>query len=70
MPIVMERHILAIVRINAGSGNDGTTKVAADIFDNGIGVTEVGFGVDIEAVFIFFINGGFCLFKGGADMSF
>lgn len=54
--IVMESHIFPIVRIDAGGGNDRTPKVAADIFNDGIRITEIGFGIDIEAVFIFFVN--------------
>ena len=68
--IVMESHIFPIVRIDAGSGNDGTSKVAADIFNDGIRITEIGFGIDIEAVFIFFVNVSFGLFKRRTDMGF
>ena len=52
--IVMEGHIVTIVGINAGSGNNRMSKVAADIFDNRIRITEIGFGIDIEVIFIFF----------------
>ena len=68
--IVMESHIFPIVRIDAGSGNDGTPKVAADVFNDGIRITEIGFGIDIEAVFIFFVNVCFGLFKRRTDMRF
>lgn len=32
--IVVEGHMIAIVRINAGDGNDGASKVTADVFYN------------------------------------
>lgn len=57
--IVVESHIFPIVGINAGGGNDRPPKVAADTFDNSIGITEIWFGIDIETVFILFVNGGF-----------
>lgn len=68
--IVMESHILPIVGINAGGGNDGAPKVAADIFDNSISITEIGFDIDVEAVFIFFENGSLGLFEGRSDTLF
>ena len=68
MFIVVESHIVPIIRINAGSGNDGPPKVTADIFYDSVSVTEIRFSVDIEAVFILFVNGSFGLFKRRADM--
>ena len=68
--IVMESHIFPIVRIDAGSGNDGTAKVAADVFYDSISVAEIGLGINIETVFILFVNGGFGFLKGRADTGF
>lgn len=68
MLIVVESHIFPIVGIDAGGGNDRPAKVAADIFDNSIRITEIWFGIDIETVFILFVNVGFGLFKRRTDM--
>lgn len=35
-----------------------------------MGVTGIGFGIDIEAVFVLPVTAGFYLFKGRADLSF
>lgn len=40
----------------------------ADVFDDSVCVAEIGFGVNIETVFILFVNVGFGLFKGRTDM--
>ena len=45
MFIVVESHIIAIVRINAGGGNDRTSKVTADIFYGSFGSAFAGFDV-------------------------
>lgn len=70
MFIVVESHIIAIVRINAGGGNDRTSKVTADVFYDRVSAAESWFGVDIEAIFIFFVNGSLGLFKRRTDMQF
>ena len=68
MFIVVERYMIAIVRINARGGNDRPAKVTADVFYNSVRVAEIWFGVDVETVFIFFVNGSFGLFKRRTDM--
>lgn len=68
--IVMESHVITIVRINAGGGNDRAPEVTADVFYNSVSVAEIGFGIDIETVFIFSVNGCFGLFKRRTDMRF
>lgn len=70
MFIVVESHIIAIVRINAGGGNDRTSKVTADVFYDRVSAAGSWFGVDIEAIFIFFVNGSLGLFKRRTDMQF
>lgn len=70
MLIVMEGDVIAIVGINPGKGNDRAAKIAADIFDNGMSVTEIGFGINIKAIFIFMVYMGFGLSKRRADTFF
>ena len=70
MFIVMESDIVTVIGINARSSNDRSPKIPADIFHDGVGVTKIGFCIDIEAIFIFFINGGLGLFKGRANTGF
>ena len=70
MAIVMEGNEVAIIFVNAGSGDHRTAKIAADIFDSSFRVTGIGFGIDIEAVFVFPVAAGLPLFKRRADLSF
>ena len=70
MFIVMESDIFAIIGIDPGSGNDRTAEVAADVFDDSIGVAEIGLGIDIETIFIHFVNGSLSLFERRADTLF
>lgn len=70
MLVVMESHQFAIIGINPGKSNDRASKITADISHNGIGIAEIGLGVNIEAIFVLMVNERFSLFKGGADAFF
>ena len=59
MPVVVESDEIAIITVNAGSGNHRTAKIAADILDSSFRVTGIGFGIDIESIFMFFVAAGF-----------
>ena len=47
----MKSDIFAIIRINTAQGNNRTSQVSADVFDNSLGVAEIRFGIDIETAF-------------------
>lgn len=70
MFIVVESHIVAVIGINPGKGDDRAPKITADIFNNGFGVTEVRLGINIKAIFILTVYFRFCHFKGRADPFF
>ena len=70
MPVVMKRDKLTVVLVDPGGGDDGTSKIAPDILYNGLGVTIIGLGIDIEAVFVLPVTAGFHFFKGRADLGF
>ena len=63
MTVVMEGNSFAIIFVNAGSSNDWTSKITSYIFSDYLWFTFVGFSMDIEAVFMIFVNGGFNPFK-------
>lgn len=67
MPVVMESHVIPVVGIDSGKGNDRTSKVSADIFDNRFRVAEIWFRVNIKAIFAFTVYFRLCLFERGAD---
>ncbi len=68
--IVVEGHAVPIVGVNARGGNDGPSKVTADVLYDSIRVAEVRLGIDIEAVFILFVDGGLGFFERRTDMGF
>lgn len=68
--IVVEGHVFPIIGINAGSGNNRTSEVTADVFYNSVDVTEIWFCIDIKTIFIFFVNGSFCFLERRTDTSF
>ena len=63
MAVVVKGDHVTIIFINAGSGDNRPAKVASDVFGDNLRVTLIGFGVDIETVFMVFIDGGFYLFE-------
>ena len=67
VPVVMESDEVTIIGINPGSSNHRAAQITGDIFHDGIRVTEVRFCIDIETIFVFFIDGNPGLFKSGAD---
>ena len=56
MVLIMERHIIPVIGINPGSGNDRSSKVAADIFNGDIRRPQVRFGSNIKAFGMVFVN--------------
>ena len=70
MPIVMESDIIPVIGVNAGKRNDRAAQVTADILNDGTRIGKRGFCIDIEAILIFVVDKGFCLFEGGADSFF
>lgn len=65
--IVVKGHIFTIIGINAGGCNNRTSEITADVFYHGVSVTEIGLGIDIEPVFVFFVNGSFYFFERSSD---
>ena len=67
MPVVMKSDQITIIFVNTGSGNDRTTKISADVFCDNSGITFIGFGVNIEAMFMVSIAGCFYFFERRAE---
>ena len=64
MTVVVEGDKVAIILVNSGSGNDGTTKITANILCNDFRITFIRFGINIESMFVLFVTGGFDFFEG------
>lgn len=67
MFIIMKSDIFTVIRIDPGKGNDRAAQITADIADDGSGVAEIGFCINIKAVFILTVDFGLGLFEGRAD---
>lgn len=70
MPVVMKGNIFPIVFINAGSGNDGSAKISADVFGNNLGIAFIGLGKNIKSIFVIVVTFGLNLFEGGIQFMF
>lgn len=63
MAVVMKGNRRPIVRVDTRGSNDGSAKVAADIFDGMVSSTGMGFSSDIKAIAVIGINGSLNGFK-------
>ena len=68
--IVMEGNKVPIVAVDAGSGDDRASKIAADIFDHCLWVAFVRLGIDIKTIFVLLVAAGFYFFERWADQRF
>ena len=68
--VVMEGNKVPIVAVDAGSGDDRASKIAADIFDHCFRVAFVRLGIDIKTIFVLLIAAGLYFFEGWADQRF
>ena len=69
MSIVMEGNHSTILFVNPGSGDDRTSKIATNIFNDSIRVTFIGFCIHVKAFRVFFITFCFALFERFANFS-
>ena len=67
MAVIVEGDHVTIIFVNAGNCDDRAAEIAPDIFGNNLRVTLIRFGMDIEAVFVVLIDGGFHPFEVRAD---
>lgn len=70
MSVVMKGDIFAIIGINTIQSDHRPPEISADVFDNGIGITQVWFCINVEAIFILLINESFDFFERGTDTFF
>lgn len=56
MRSVVKSHVFAVISINAGSSDNGASKITGDIFYGNVRGTEVRFCPDIESIRVVLIN--------------
>ena len=66
----MESNGISIVPINPGCGYDGPAKISANVFCNYFRIAKIGFGIDIEAMFVLTVTFCFYFFKRRANPAF
>ena len=64
MTVIVESNGISVIPVNPGSGNYWPAKIAADIFSHYFRIAKVGFGIDIEALFVLAVAFRFYMFKG------
>lgn len=65
----MKRNRISVIAVNPGCGDYRPAKIASDIFGNDFGITKIGFGIDIEAVFMLSVAVGLYPLKEGPILS-
>lgn len=70
MAVVVKRNKISVITVNPGCGDYRSAKIAADIFGNDFWITKIGFGIDIEAVFMLGVAVGLYSFKRRFDPVF
>jgi hypothetical protein len=68
--VIVESNGISIVPINPGCGYDGPAKIAANVFCNYFRIAKIGFGIDIEAMFVLTVTFRFYFFKRRANPAF
>lgn len=68
--VIVKRNRISVIAVNSGCGDYGPAKIAADIFGDYFRITEIGFGIDIEAVFMLAVAFGFYPFKRRSNSVF
>lgn len=68
--VIMERNSIAIIVVNSGSSDHRPSKITSNVFGNHIWIAEIGFGIDIETMFVLSVADGFHLFERWSDFAF
>ena len=70
MPVIVEGDEIAIIGINPFQGDGGPSEVTANVFSDNTCIAKVGFGIDIETVFVFAVNESLGFFERRPDVLF
>lgn len=66
----MESDEAAVIGINPFQGDGGPSEVTANVFSDNACIAKVGFGIDIETVFVLAVNESLGLFERRPDVLF
>lgn len=65
--VVMKDNVFAVIVIDARGCDYRSTEISANVFENVFWIAKIWFGINIEAVFTFFVDEGFPFFKRITD---
>ena len=65
--VVVKSNRITIVLVNAGSSNNRSSKISANVFSDNGRIAEVWFCIDIETVFLITVNRSFDFFERVTD---
>lgn len=68
--VVMKRHEFTIIAVDSGGSDDRAAKIAADVFHNSMGITDIGFCINVESLFMITIASRFDFFKRRTESGF
>ena len=66
----MKSDRVTVIGINSGSGDNRTPEITADVFGNSFWIAFIGFCINIESMYMFFIAKSFNFFKGRSNPAF
>ncbi len=52
MAVIVESNGISIIPVNPGCSDNGSAKVAPNVFRNDFRIAKIGFGIDIESLFV------------------
>lgn len=70
MAVIVESDGISIIPVNSGCSDNGSAKIASNVFCNDFRITEIWFCIDIETVFVLAVAFSFYFFKGRSDFAF
>ena len=68
--VIVESNGISVIAVNPGSGNYWPAKISSDVFSHCFRIAEIGFGIDIEALFMLGVTFRFYFFERRSDPVF
>ena len=68
--VLVESDEAAVIGINPFQGDGGPSEVTANVFSDNACIAKIGFGIDIETVFVLAVNESLGLFERRPDVLF
>ena len=70
MAVIVESNGIPIIQVNPGGSDNGSAKIASNVFRNDFRIATIWFGIDIESLFMLGVTFGFYFFERRTDAVF